>query len=296
MFGLGATLALAMLAGTSLTSCYDSEHLDITAPTVLDAPTYVVSGYVWDFVTGDALSGVSVSAPGGSATTDATGFYSIESASAQNGTVSFSLEGYISQSRNLSMKSAKTGVVSYNADCYLINENDIPDMMLLDASDVEVSETWKATEHELVDLVNNTETPIDVTLKFGNLQEGSGFEELEDDTKAEYELPEAVKKRVANFCKARFGFDPMQGYSYVEEVKEFTLPAKSSMYSVTLTQFGTNVVFGFTLDGVYYVASVNACTGREYEPTIYSNNHYHGKGHGHNAHGGVLNAGGGIFE
>lgn len=296
MFGLGATLALAMLASTSLTSCYDSEHLDVTAPIVLDDPEYVVSGYVWDFVTNDPLQGVSVTAPGGSATTDATGYYSIASKSAQNGTISFSLEGYISQARNISMKNAQTGLVSYNADCFLINENDIPGIQLIDVDYVSREDSWVATENFEVDLVNDSSEAKNVSLTFGNLQEGAAFEEAFGETKVELNLPDEVKARVASYCKAHYGIDPSQGFSFVQETKKFTLPAFSSMYSVDLVQYGVSITLQFKLDGVEYAAIVNACDSREYEPTIKSNSEYHGHGHGHNMHGAVLNAGGGIFE
>ena len=121
-FGLSAKLALAALAvGLTFTSCYDSANENVVVPVtpgevVLPAPMYEITGYVTDFLTGNAIEGATVNTPLGVATTDGTGFYKVTSGSAASGQVEIAAAGYQTAKFNLTITEVKTGM-----SCYTVN-------------------------------------------------------------------------------------------------------------------------------------------------------------------------------
>ena len=65
LFGLGAKMALALLAvGMTVTSCYDSENVDIIQPDQPVAPKYYIAGNITDAETGDIVTNATVTIDG----------------------------------------------------------------------------------------------------------------------------------------------------------------------------------------------------------------------------------------
>lgn len=124
-FGLSAKLALAILAvGTTMTSCYDSENVDIIAPDGEPDPAkYVIVGNVTDGETGEYISGadVQITTPAGEVKTyesNEVGAF-VDETFTQGGTyvVTVDADGYKTATRTIYLQEAQAGGVSVgNAD------------------------------------------------------------------------------------------------------------------------------------------------------------------------------------
>ena len=98
LFANGAKMALsALVVCASLTSCYD---LDGGSALIIPEPTpetvsYVLTGKVTDAMSYQGIEGATVTFAGGTATTDAKGYYTTsEQSTPFNTDVTFSAEGY----------------------------------------------------------------------------------------------------------------------------------------------------------------------------------------------------------
>ena len=121
-FGLSAKLALAILAvGTTLTSCYDSENVDITAPENPAPAKYYIAGNITDAATGEALPGATVKMDGADVTVDGSYFeVEVEGGAAYEFTVD--IDGYYTATRKIFMPTIADGGVSVgNADFALVS-------------------------------------------------------------------------------------------------------------------------------------------------------------------------------
>ena len=114
LFANGAKMALAAVAVcASLTSCYD---LDGGSALIIPEPTpqtvsYVLTGKVTDAMSYQPISGATVTFAGGTATTDAKGYYTTsEQSTPFNTDVTFSAEGYKDLVANPGQGTATSGI------------------------------------------------------------------------------------------------------------------------------------------------------------------------------------------
>lgn len=124
-FGLSAKLALAILAvGTTMTSCYDSENVDIVAPNPVEPAKYVIAGNLTDGTTGMAIdptvTNVEVTIGGASVTVDANGYFEQDGLNPGAHVVEVKAEGYYDAKRTIYLQEVGDGGISYgNADFVL---------------------------------------------------------------------------------------------------------------------------------------------------------------------------------
>ena len=116
LFANGAKMALsALVVCASLTSCYD---LDGVSALIIPEPTpetvsYVLTGKVTDAMSYQGIEGATVTFAGGTATTDAKGYYTTsEQSTPFNTDVTFSAEGYKDLVANPGQAPAKSGVAT----------------------------------------------------------------------------------------------------------------------------------------------------------------------------------------
>ena len=134
-FGLSAKLALAILAvGTTLTSCYDSENVDIVAPSQPEPATYVIVGNITDAATGLPLSeGVAVTVDGNAQTVNASGYFEATGLSAGSHEVKVSAPTYNDAVRTIYLaETAEGGVCVGNADFALYTADASADLVYPD--------------------------------------------------------------------------------------------------------------------------------------------------------------------
>lgn len=290
--GISAKLALAILAvGATFTSCYDSENGDVSKPYTPEPAKYVVTGYVTDFETGAAIEGATVTIGSTTATTTA-GEYTITSNSPLSGTVTIVKADYLEVTRTLTMETISTGTAVYTVDAALIREGALPGVKVTVLDADKFTNAFAAENYPIVDLVNDTDEPVQKSLSFTNLQAGARFVA---DVTTKAENADAAKEAFVKYCQVNLGVNPEDGFEQVERTFEFTLPALSSLKSVSLTTYGVKEVYTFPYEGEERSFTIERVVGHAFVPEIYSNSHYHGHGHGHGLDG-DLNAGGGIFE
>lgn len=289
-FGLSAKLALAILAvGATFASCYDSENGDVTKPYVPEKPKYVVSGYITDFVTGEPIVDAQIAGVV-TATTGATGAYTVTVAAPVNGNVEISKTGYITVTRKVTMEAIGTGMASYTVDAALIKEGDLPGVKVTVVESDKNQNVFGADKNPLVDLVNNTNSPMNASLSFANLQTGSRFVDNVD-TKA----ADPAKEAFIKYCQNQFGHAPGDSFSTTTKKFDFVIAPLSSVKSVSVVIYGVKEQYTFPFNGEDVMFTIERVVGHSFVPEILSNSHYHGHGLGH-GHSGDLNAGGGIFE
>lgn len=121
-FGLSAKLALAILAvGTTLTSCYDSENVDIIAPENPAPAKYYIAGNITDAATGEALPGATVKMDGADVTVNGS-YFEIEVAGGAAYEFTVDVNGYYTATRKIFMPTIADGGVSVgNADFALVS-------------------------------------------------------------------------------------------------------------------------------------------------------------------------------
>ena len=122
IFGLGASMALAILAvGTTLTSCYDSENVDIIAPDSPDPARYYIAGNITDARTGEALNGASVTMDGAAVSVSGN-YFEVEVGADEAHTFTVDVDGYYTATRTVRTPSIVDGGVSVsNADFALVS-------------------------------------------------------------------------------------------------------------------------------------------------------------------------------
>ena len=124
LFGLGAKMALALLAvGMTVTSCYDSENVDIIQPDQPVAPKYYIAGNITDAETGDIVTNATVTIDG-TAVTLTNGAFNQEVSVGDAGAsfvVAVVADGYRDVSRTIFFPAMGNGTVTVgNADFALV--------------------------------------------------------------------------------------------------------------------------------------------------------------------------------
>ena len=123
LFGNSAKMALAALVVcSSLTSCYDLDGgiATIIPDPIPETPSYVLTGKVTDAMSYQGIEGATVTFAGGTATTDAKGYYTTsEQSTPFNTDVTFSAEGYKDLVANPGQAPAKSGVATAVLDVEL---------------------------------------------------------------------------------------------------------------------------------------------------------------------------------
>ena len=122
LFGLGAKMALALLAvGMTVTSCYDSENVDIVAPTQPEPASYVIVGNVTDGATGAAITTATYSIDNGNyVQVNGDGAFVIEDLTQGSHVVRVSAPTYTDAVRTIYLQAtADGGVCIGNADFVL---------------------------------------------------------------------------------------------------------------------------------------------------------------------------------
>lgn len=124
LFGLGAKMALALLAvGMTVTSCYDSENVDIIQPDQPVAPKYYIAGNITDAETGDIVTNATVTIDGDEVTLT-NGAFNKEVSVGDAGAsfvVAVVADGYRDVSRTIFFPAMGNGTVTVgNADFALV--------------------------------------------------------------------------------------------------------------------------------------------------------------------------------
>lgn len=289
-FGLSAKLALAALAvGLTFTSCYDSANENVVVPVtpgeiVLPAPMYEITGYVTDFLTGNAIEGATVTTPLGVAATDGTGFYKVTSASAASGQVEIAAAGYQTAKFNLTITEVKTGM-----SCYTVNAG-LKKVGYVDG--VVIDQLGTGTEKEVITegletLVNEEDAEVtkEVTLKF---KKGARWNKG---------ITRADKEAFLAYIKALRGIDYVGDvFPRYEVTKEIAVPANAYVSSIVLyTDF---LIESYLMPGEDEANIIDRVLRNYIEPQYVAIDHGHGHDdshdHGH-GHGGG-NAGGGTTD
>ena len=128
LFGLGAKMALALLAvGMTVTSCYDSENVDIIQPDQPVAPKYYIAGNITDAETGDVVANAQVTITKGTETImdeNVSGAFNKEVTVGTSGdsfVVTVVADGYRDASRTIFFPAMGNGTVTVgNADFALV--------------------------------------------------------------------------------------------------------------------------------------------------------------------------------
>lgn len=287
-FGLSAKLALAALAvGFTFTSCYDSANENVVVPVtpgevVLPAPMYEITGYVTDFLTGNAIEGAAVTTPLGSAVTDGTGFYKVTSASAVSGQVEIAAAGYQTAKFNLTITEVKTGM-----SCYTVNAG-LKKIGYVDG--VEVIQLGTGLEKEVIAegleaLVNEEDAEVtkEVTLKF---KKGARWNKA---------VTRADKEAFLAYIKALRGIDYVGDvFPRYEVTKEITLPANAYVSSIILyTEF---FIESYLMPGDDEANVIDRAFRNYIEPQFVAIDHGHSHDHSHSHGHGGDNAGGGTTD
>lgn len=134
--GLSAKLALAVLAvGTMFTSCYDSENVDVVAPSTPEPATYAIVGNITDAATGlPVYEGVVVTVDGNQQSVNEAGYFEALNLSAGSHEVRVSAPTYNDAVRTLYLQAtADGGVCIGNADFALYTADASADLVYPDA-------------------------------------------------------------------------------------------------------------------------------------------------------------------
>lgn len=183
--GLGAKMALATLAlGMTMTSCYDSESVDIVGPAELPDAEYVIYGNVTSAATGEAVPGVTVNMGSSTITTTEDGFFLFEDLSAGQYTISIDADGYLRATRTVYLQTVQKGescvavadIVLYDASSQVVEpEYQAP------ATTEQAEEIKKAAEGQIKELLSgvdgvDTENLTVVVNRDGDIEASSSVE------------------------------------------------------------------------------------------------------------------------
>lgn len=305
--GIGAKLALILLvAGSSiLTSCY-KENDDVTLPYVAPDPIYVVKGQVTD-INGAGMSGVTVTLGTVTATTDATGNYTITSVNSATGvhqsgptagaqTIVFSKTGYISKSPSVTITAVANGSTGFTV------VNAILSITALDANVTYAStaasvvkvKDYISTDYDQLDLINATNSAINVDVIFNNVTVGRRFVISIDAAIAAVTNSGLTADEIAAL-KLKMGeiVGTATGYYSGTETITLNIPPSTYLDKITLTGAIITTTYTIVYKGITYTVKVEEVNNYVFAPAYGSISHSHGHGHGH---GGDLNAGGGIVD
>ena len=151
--GLGAKMALATLAlGMTMTSCYDSESVDIVGPAELPDPEYVICVNVTSS-TGEALpDGSQVTLDGTNTQTLTDGAYIFEDVTPGSHTLVVDIDGYLRASRTVYLQTVQDG-----ESCVAV-----ADIVLYDASTQVTEPEYQApaTTEQAQEVLEASETQI----------------------------------------------------------------------------------------------------------------------------------------
>ena len=290
-FGLSAKLALAVLAvGFTFTSCYDSANENVVVPgtpgqVVLPAPVYEITGYVTDFLTGNAIQGAFVTTPIGSATTDGTGYYKVTSSSATSGVVEIGAAGYQSVSLTLNITAVETGMASYTVSAALKVDGYV--------DGVKVDQLGASTEQKVVtdglaEFVNDTDTEITKEL---TLYVNSGARWNQAITRAD------DKTAFLNYIKAVMGITYV-GDNFVPVQKTFEVKLAANAYVSSVIVYTDVLTESYLMPGDAEANIIDRVLRTRIEPQFVAIDHAHDGHDGHNSHDGHGggNAGGGTTD
>ncbi len=289
-FGLSAKLALAVLAvGFTFTSCYDSANENVVVPgtpgeVVLPAPVYEITGYVTDFLTGNAIQGAFVTTPIGSTTTDGTGYYKVTSSSATSGVVEIAATGYQSVSLTLSITAIQTGMASYTVSAALKVDGYV--------DGVKVDQLGSFTEKKVVtdgltEFVNDSDSEVTKEI---TLYVNSGARWNQAITRAD------DKTAFLNYIKAVMGISYV-GDEFVPVQKTFEVKLAANAYVSSIIVYTDALTESYLMPGDSEANIIDRVLRTRIEPQFVSIDHGHGHdsdSHGH-GHGGN-NSGGGTTD
>lgn len=289
-FGLSAKLALAVLAvGFTFTSCYDSANENVVVPgtpgeVVLPAPVYEITGYVTDFLTGNAIQGAFVTTPIGSTTTDGTGYYKVTSSSATSGVVEIAATGYQSVSLTLSITAIQTGMASYTVSAALKVDGYV--------DGVKVDQLGSFTEKKVVtdgltEFVNDSDSEVTKEI---TLYVNSGARWNQAITRAD------DKTAFLNYIKAVMGISYV-GDEFIPVQKTFEVKLAANAYVSSIIVYTDALTESYLMPGDSEANIIDRVLRTRIEPQFVSIDHGHGHdsdSHGH-GHGGN-NSGGGTTD
>ncbi|MCI1648341.1 MAG: hypothetical protein LKI29_08415 [Bacteroides sp.] len=335
-FGLNAKLALAILAvGSLFTSCYDTENGDVTVPYKAPDAVYSFVGTVTNDVTGQAVSGASVTISGGtisgSATTDSNGGYQIVvkkdqtgSGKFAGGTVTVSIAGtsnYDAASASISAEAVANGqAITYYKNIVVNYTTYIPEGLKVSSSATTSSHVFVYSGEdetadnyvENLDIINDTDDPLQVTksvtvskgaMVTGDSENIYGYATAPmvignsgNIYGAKTRATDDVLTAIKDYIKADLGgTDPTPTFDSETLTYTFVLAPKTALKNLTVSYTYETKNYTFTYADTTYSIVVKRVVSVAFSNTQVTTENYHGHGHGH-GHGGDLNAGGGIFE
>lgn len=305
--GISAKLALMLLvAGSSiLTSCY-KENDDVTLPYVAPDPIYVVKGQVTD-INGAGMSGVTVTLGTVTTTTDATGSYTITSVNSATGvhqsgptsgaqTIKFSKTGYVDKSPSVTITAVANGSTSFTVVNAILSTTALDANVTFastEASVVKVKD-YISTDYDQLDLINTTNSAINIDVIFSNVTVGRKFVISIDAAIAAVPNSGLTADEIAAL-KLKMGeiVGTATGYYSGTETITLNIPPSTYLDKITLTGAIITTTYTIVYKGITYTVKVEEVNNYVFAPAYGSISHSHGHGHGH---GGDLNAGGGIVD
>lgn len=158
--GLGAKMALATLVvGLTMTSCYDSESVDIVGPAELPDPVYVIYGNVTSS-TGGMVSGVEVTLDGTNSQTVQNGAFVYENVAPGRHELRINDDEYLEATRTVYLQTVQDGeacVVVADIVLYDINSQIIEPERQEDATPEQAEEIKTAVEGQITEMLGSVE-------------------------------------------------------------------------------------------------------------------------------------------